>query len=233
MKRTVEVRLCSLVDAGTDCVVNTSNDSAKLGGGASRALFEECGGSVLQDEMTRELEEEFDGVLEEGDCLVTSAGMSTKFRHILHVPAVTYRGPKAVFGADGRPVRTVTSPERLVACRPPEQGWQLSRSVRTRRGASTGLGNRRGDPTPAFRAKRVAPTPAGTRSACDLRHREPRPRQERGLDHGSHGPPLLADDLRLQAPGADACGAQSRSVRAAPRRDPGAPSGLPVGRSRG
>ncbi|CAN5925125.1 hypothetical protein BH11MYX4_BH11MYX4_02890 [soil metagenome] len=115
MRRRIEVRLCSIVDAGTSAVVNASNDSTTLGGGVSRALFDECGGAVLQDEMWGRLEDEFDGVLDEGDCMVTSAGTSTKFRFVLHVPAVDFRGTRARLGASGVE-RTVTSPERIRAC---------------------------------------------------------------------------------------------------------------------
>jgi len=115
MKRRIEVRACSIIETGADLVVNASNDSATLGGGVSRALFNECGGDVLQREMKQKLVDEFDGVLDEGDCLVTSAGTSTKIRHLLHVPAVDYRGPRARLGAAGVE-KTVTSAERIQAC---------------------------------------------------------------------------------------------------------------------
>ncbi|MBX3203580.1 MAG: macro domain-containing protein [Labilithrix sp.] len=115
MKRRIEVLACSITETGADIVVNASNDSATLGGGVSRALFNECGGDVLQREMKQKLEDEFDGVLDEGDCLVTSAGTSTKIRHLLHVPAVDYRGTRAKVGMAGVE-RTVTSPERIQAC---------------------------------------------------------------------------------------------------------------------
>lgn len=90
MKRRIEVRACSITETGADAVVNASNDSATLGGGVSRALFDECGGTVLQAEMTQKLEDDFNGVLDEGDCMVTSAGTSKKIRLLLHVPAVDY-----------------------------------------------------------------------------------------------------------------------------------------------
>ena len=112
----VRVETCSIVDGGTEIVVNASNDTATLGGGVSRAIYEECGGPILQAEMTEKLTDEFDGVLDEGDCLVTSAGSSSRFRFVLHVPSVDYRGPKAKFSSAGQPVRTVTSDERVRAC---------------------------------------------------------------------------------------------------------------------
>lgn len=115
MKRRIEVRACSITETGAAAVVNASNDSARLGGGVSRALFDECGGLVLQQEMSQKLEDDLDGVLDEGDCMVTSAGTSTKIRHLLHVPAVDYRGTRARLGAAGVE-RTVTSPERIQAC---------------------------------------------------------------------------------------------------------------------
>jgi O-acetyl-ADP-ribose deacetylase (regulator of RNase III) len=115
MKRRIEVRASSITEAGVDVVVNASNDSATLGGGVSRAIFNECGGDVLQREMKEKLEDELDGVLDEGDCLVTSAGTSTKLRSVLHVAAVDYRGRRAVL-APGGVERTVTSPERIRAC---------------------------------------------------------------------------------------------------------------------
>lgn len=115
MERRIEVRACSITDTGLAVVVNASNDSARLGGGVSRALFEECGGSVLQTEMSQKLEDDFDGVLDKGDCMVTSAGTSAKIRHLLHVPAVDYRGTRARLSASGVE-RTVTSPERIQAC---------------------------------------------------------------------------------------------------------------------
>jgi O-acetyl-ADP-ribose deacetylase (regulator of RNase III) len=115
MKRRIEVRACSIVDGGTTCIVNASNDSASLGSGVSRAISNECGGSILQDEMRRRLEEELDGVLEEGDCLVTSSGPSKKFEFVLHVAAVDYRRTKARLGVGGAEP-TVTSPARIKAC---------------------------------------------------------------------------------------------------------------------
>lgn len=115
MKRRIEVCACSITETGADAVVNASNDTARLGGGVSRALFDECGGPLLQQEMNQKLEDDFDGVLEEGDCMVTSAGTSAKIRHLLHVPAVDYSGTRARLGASGVE-RTVTSPERIQAC---------------------------------------------------------------------------------------------------------------------
>lgn len=100
----------------TECLVNASNETATLGGGVSRALHDECGGKLLQDEMREKLEAEFDGLLEEDDCLVTSAGSSKRFRYVLHVPSVDYRGPKARLGPRGEVVHTVTSVERIKSC---------------------------------------------------------------------------------------------------------------------
>lgn len=68
-----------------------SNESGTLGGGVSRAIFLACGGSALQDEMTAKLEADYDGLLEEGDCLVTTGGTSQTIRWVLHVPSVDYR----------------------------------------------------------------------------------------------------------------------------------------------
>lgn len=115
MKRRIEVRAVSITATGAQIVVNASNDSATLGGGVSRALFDECGGNVLQREMKAKLDDEFDGVLDEGDCLTTSAGTSTKIRHLLHVPAVDYRGTRAKIGTAGVE-RSVTSPDRIQTC---------------------------------------------------------------------------------------------------------------------
>lgn len=95
--------------------MNASNDSATLGGGVSRALYNECGGDVLQREMKQKLEDELDGVLDEGDCLVTSAGTSKRIRHLLHVAAVDYRGTRARLGPSGFE-KTVTSPQRIQTC---------------------------------------------------------------------------------------------------------------------
>ncbi len=91
MKRAIEVLHCSILDAGVDAVVNSSNPQAVLGGGVSRVLFNECGGPVLQQEMKEKVEAEFDGELDIDDCLVTSAGSSTRFKFVLHVPSVDYR----------------------------------------------------------------------------------------------------------------------------------------------
>ncbi len=115
MVRRIEVRACSITETGAAVVVNASNDTARLGGGVSRALFNECGGPALQAEMNQKLEDDFDGVLNEGDCMVTSAGSSSTIRHLLHVPAVDYSGTRARLGASGVE-RTVTSPERIQAC---------------------------------------------------------------------------------------------------------------------
>jgi O-acetyl-ADP-ribose deacetylase (regulator of RNase III) len=94
-------------------VVNASNNEARLGGGVSGALAVECG-PRLQAEMKEQLED-LGGALDEGDCLVTSAGSSTRFKHVLHVPAVDFRGPKAVLGPGGVK-KTVTSMDRIRAC---------------------------------------------------------------------------------------------------------------------
>lgn len=136
MKRRIEARACSITDGGTACVVNASNDSATLGGGVSRALYEECGGPVLQAEMRTKLDEEFDGVLDEGDCLVTSAGASSKFRFVLHVPAVDYRGTRSRLGQSGVE-RTVTSAERIQACT--EAALRAAADIGTREGTPMSL----------------------------------------------------------------------------------------------
>lgn len=114
-KRRIEVRACSITESGADAVVNASNDSATLGGGVSRALFDECGGPALQAEMKQKLEDDFDGVLDAGDCMVTSGGTSRKIRHLLHVPAVDYRTTRARLGVSGVE-RSVTSSERIREC---------------------------------------------------------------------------------------------------------------------
>ena len=93
MRRIIEVLPCSIIDTGADAVVNASNPDAVLGGGVSRALFNECGGEVLQKEMREKLDDEFDGELGPEDCLLTSAGTSKKIRFVLHVPSVDYRDP--------------------------------------------------------------------------------------------------------------------------------------------
>lgn len=93
MQRIIEVLQVSIIDTGADAVVNASNPDAVLGGGVSRALFNECGGDVLQTEMREKLDDEFDGELEPDDCLATSGGTSKKIRFVLHVPSVDYRDP--------------------------------------------------------------------------------------------------------------------------------------------
>jgi O-acetyl-ADP-ribose deacetylase (regulator of RNase III) len=93
MRRIIEVVQKSIIDTGADAVVNASNPDAVLGGGVSRALFNECGGDVLQKEMTEKLADEFDGELCPDDCLVTTGGASTKIQFVLHVPSVDYRDP--------------------------------------------------------------------------------------------------------------------------------------------
>lgn len=91
-RRAIDVLKCSIVDAGTTCIVNASNSSAALGSGVSGAIRDECGGAEFQREITEQLDNDLDGVLEEGDCLVTSSGTSTRFKVVLHVQAVDYRG---------------------------------------------------------------------------------------------------------------------------------------------
>lgn len=114
-RRVVQVRGCSVLDGETECVVNASNESATLGGGVSHALRGECG-PALQAEMRERLRDELGGKLDEGDCMVTSAGASRRFSRVLHVPSVDYSGVKARLDAAGRPTRSVTSPERVRAC---------------------------------------------------------------------------------------------------------------------
>lgn len=90
MKRDIRVEQCSLLDAGCDIVVNASNPAAALGSGVSHAIFDECGGLAMQTEMRERLEEDLDGKLGPGDCLVTSGGTSKRLRHVLHVASVDY-----------------------------------------------------------------------------------------------------------------------------------------------
>ena len=115
-ERLIEVRSCSITDAKCDVVVNPSNERARLGGGVSRALFDACGGAVLQEAMDRAMEANFpDGFLELGRCIVTTAGTSRKMHHIIHVPAVDYRARRKLL-PDGSVDATVTSPERIRVC---------------------------------------------------------------------------------------------------------------------
>ena len=90
MKRDIRVEQGSLLDAGCDIVVNASTPAAALGSGVSRAIFDECGGLAMQTEMRERLEEDLDGKLGPGDCLVTSGGTSKRLRHVLHVASVDY-----------------------------------------------------------------------------------------------------------------------------------------------
>ena len=101
----------SLVDAalGAHAVVNASNPAVALGSGVSAALREACGGAAFQQELRDRLEEEFDAELEPEDCLVTSAGTSTAFRWVLHVPAVDYRARDPETGGP-------TGPRRVRSC---------------------------------------------------------------------------------------------------------------------
>lgn len=116
MERLIEVRSCSITDAKCDVVVNPSNERARLGGGVSRALFDACGGAVLQDAMDRAMEANFpDGFLDEGDYIVTTAGTSRKMHHIIHVPAVDHRVRRKLL-PDGSVDAAVTSPERIRVC---------------------------------------------------------------------------------------------------------------------
>jgi O-acetyl-ADP-ribose deacetylase (regulator of RNase III) len=66
--------------------------------------------------MKDKLEAEFGGQLQEDDCLVTSACTSTKFRYVLHVPAVDYSCTKARLGTEGQVVHTVSSVDRISSC---------------------------------------------------------------------------------------------------------------------
>ena len=113
VRRSVVTACCSITDAGTACVVNASNPTATLGGGVSRALFDECGGEVLQAEMRDALAGTPDGAIEMDDCIVTSGGSSAKSRFVLHVASVDYRGVKAKAGADGSVEKAVSSADRV------------------------------------------------------------------------------------------------------------------------
>ncbi|MBX3129334.1 MAG: macro domain-containing protein [Polyangiaceae bacterium] len=97
----------SLVDPaiGAHAVVNASNPSVALGSGVSGALREACGGTAFQQELRDRLEEDFDAELEPDECLVTSAGTSTAFRWVLHVPAVDYRKRDPETGGPSGPRR--------------------------------------------------------------------------------------------------------------------------------
>lgn len=114
VKRDIRVEQCSLVDAGCDVVVNASNSAGALGSGVSRAIYEECGGLTLQEEVRRRLAEELDGELGPDDCLVTSGGTSKRIRHVLHVASVDYAsgGKGSVSSAE----RVVLATEAALAC---------------------------------------------------------------------------------------------------------------------
>lgn len=103
----LSVYVGSLVDPviGAHAVVNASNPSVALGSGVSGALREACGGVAFQHEIREQLEEQFDAELEPDDCLVTSAGISTAFRWVLHVPAVDYRKHDPETGGPSGPRR--------------------------------------------------------------------------------------------------------------------------------
>jgi O-acetyl-ADP-ribose deacetylase (regulator of RNase III) len=103
----IGVHTGSLVEAGVGAhaVVNASNPSVALGSGVSGALREACGGAAFQRELRERLEEEFDAELEPDECLVTSAGTSTAFRWVLHVPAVDYRKRDPETGGPSGPRR--------------------------------------------------------------------------------------------------------------------------------
>lgn len=90
---------------GAHAVVNASNERALLGTGVSAALRAECGGDAFQEELRRRLDEDFAGILNAGDCLITSAGTSEAFKFVLHVPAVDYRGPDQETGGPTGPAR--------------------------------------------------------------------------------------------------------------------------------
>lgn len=109
---------------GADAIVNASNPAVALGSGVSGAIREACGGAVYQRELREALEEEFDGELEAGDCLVTGPGTSTAFRWVLHVPAVDFGRPDPETGG-------ITGPTRVKACfrSALERTLELARSV--------------------------------------------------------------------------------------------------------
>lgn len=85
----IEVSPESITATGAEVVVNASNERAVLGSGVSGALRGACG-PRLQKEMDEALRAR-GGILAPDDCLVTSAGDATAFRHVLHVAAVDFR----------------------------------------------------------------------------------------------------------------------------------------------
>jgi O-acetyl-ADP-ribose deacetylase (regulator of RNase III) len=118
----------SLVDPaiGAHAVVNASNPSVALGSGVSGALREACGGTAFQQELRDRLEEDFDAELEPDDCLVTSAGTSTAFRWVLHVPAVDYRKRDPETGGPSGPRRVVDREFKSLILRERPRAWALS-----------------------------------------------------------------------------------------------------------
>jgi O-acetyl-ADP-ribose deacetylase (regulator of RNase III) len=89
---------------GTHAIVNASNPEVSLGGGVSRAIREACGPN-FQKELRELLDDEFDGHLEAGDCLVSGPGTRGAFRWILHVPAVDYGKKDPQTGGPSGPKR--------------------------------------------------------------------------------------------------------------------------------
>jgi len=97
----------NLVDGaiGAHAIVNASNPNVALGSGVSGAIRKACGEKTFQQEVRERFEDEFDTPLEPGDCLVTSAGTSTAFRWVLHVPSVDYRKRDPETGGNSGPTR--------------------------------------------------------------------------------------------------------------------------------
>ena len=90
---------------GAHAIVNASNPAVGLGSGVSGAIREACGGLEFQREVRERLEEEYGDELEQGDVLVTSAGIATAFRWVIHVPGVDYKHPDRETGGVSGPSR--------------------------------------------------------------------------------------------------------------------------------
>lgn len=108
MKVTVYVGSITDPALGAHAIVNAANASVALGSGVSGAIREACGPG-FQQEVRERLEEQFDGNLEAGNCLVTGPGEASAFRWVLHVPAVDFHVRDPETGG-------ITGPARVRAC---------------------------------------------------------------------------------------------------------------------
>ncbi len=90
---------------GAQAIVHPADPSAAFVVPSGRAIRQAGGGEAFELAVREACVERFDGRLESGDCLVTSAGTATEYRWVLHVSVIDSLSPDPETGGLSGPTR--------------------------------------------------------------------------------------------------------------------------------